>query len=172
MNDFASFIVQHRFFIHSLTGFTRQALATWVLLGGLLLGGPAMAQTTEPQSPLSQMEKSLFSTSYPDETADARLNRLESSVFGAAQEGSEADRTERLGNALSKARRWIPTVGQESPNTLATPGEASGAESFQAVPQPQQRDATDYPTVTALEREVFGRDFVREDVVLRLNRLE
>jgi hypothetical protein len=41
-----------------------------------------------------------------------------------------------------------------------------------APPANQPPDATDYPTVTALEREVFSRDFIHEDISHRLSRLE
>ena len=137
---------------------------------------------------LTSFEQQLFSHDYQGEPLSQRLGRLEASVFGEPQAGSETERKGRLLNVLSAARRVIPTVESrpatqpaESPagitqfSPLGAPGANAMAdpnnEATYAPPAPPPGD-TDYPTVTALEREVFGRDFIREDVSHRLGRLE
>lgn len=147
------------------------------LLPGLLLAlscgliGPVMAEDG-----LAAMEQSLFSTTYPDQGRAQRLERLESSIFGEPQTGNEAEREARLNQVLSNIRQKLP-VGVEPERTPDQTGEGTPAfmgqtpHSSSAVVQGEP-DATSYPTVTALERQVFGRDFLRDDLERRLDRLE
>lgn len=142
---------------------------------------------------LSAAEQRLFSHSYADESLPQRLTRLENSVFGESQPGNPAERQARLLKVLGAAQKVIPganPLSEDVPPISGSPDNASGAApgisrfnpgnsdnqrseqrpAEQPVTQPP--DATDYPTVTALERQVFGRDFIREDIRHRLGRLE
>jgi len=148
---------------------------------------------------LSPFEQSFFSHDYAGDSLASRLDRLENSVFGGTQSGSELDRKIRLIKALSAAREYIPTApGKSATDSDPANGNAPGitrytmpgspADAAQNANNPdpdgpdsaansEQRNAaprgdSDYPTVTALEREVFSRDFIREDVAHRLDRLE
>ncbi len=117
---------------------------------------------------LTGYEQSLFAQTYANEPVLNRLERLETSVFGEAQSGNTSERQARLVKVLGKAKQVIPAA---APQTSQTPGR-NPQQTYQP-PQPQrQPDATDYPTVTSLEREVFGRDFLRDDIGARLSRLE
>jgi hypothetical protein len=144
-------------------------------------GGGVGAQTL-PQKPadeLSRYEQIIFNHAYMDEPLSKRLERLESNVFGEAQTGSEMERRERLLKIMGRAK------GSVSPSAQASEGppvpESSDSEAM-GVPEPagsqeeqqpsRPPDATDYPKVTALEREVFSRDFIREPIENRLSRLE
>jgi hypothetical protein len=164
------------------------------LLGALfcLALSTGFAQTAVPDT-LSPYEHMLFSHSYAGESLTDRLSRLETSVFGETQTGTESQRQTRLIQALGAAKKAVPSVSSGS-STNASPG--AGISSFTSpasngyggsppsgnpmagnyhmapASPPQRPDATDYPTVTALEREVFGRDFIHEDVSHRLSRME
>jgi hypothetical protein len=121
---------------------------------------------------LTPYEQSFFSHSYMDESLHDRLGRLEQSVFGDIQQGTDTERQARLMNALKSVptAAWKPESDEAQPEGPSdnTPADETAAEK----PAPQPKDATDYPTVTALERTVFGRDFVQDDVTVRLTRLE
>ncbi|WP_373531252.1 hypothetical protein [Vampirovibrio sp.] len=127
------------------------------------------------EDPLTPLEETLFSHSYPSESQAQRLERLEKSVFGEAQSGSEASRKARLNTVLSNAVKR-PLANQPVLTDPQAAGD-SNPPSFQnanaaAAPSTEPPDATNYPTVVALERQVFGRDFIRDDVRTRLDRLE
>jgi hypothetical protein len=80
--------------------------AFWVFLSGLLvtlsvgiglpvLAVPLAAGVSQGEA-LSAMESFWFGLPYPGESAEARLTRLETMVFGASQQGSESSRLEKL----------------------------------------------------------------------------
>jgi hypothetical protein len=133
------------------------------------VSGFALAEDT-----LSLMEETLFSHSYPTEGETQRLERIEKNVFGEAQSGNQADRKARLNTVLSSAIKRPPA--SQTPVNFQDQSQDTNLNTFQGF-QPSlapetKPDATSYPTVTALEREVFGRDFIRDDVRARLDRLE
>ena len=151
---------------------------------------------------LSLVEQSLFFHDYAGEPMAGRLDRLESSVFGAPQVGTDAERSGRLLQVLNGAKNVVPSVPKAQVSEHAQ-GPSSGITRFNAPegntqsdypgntsnsaynpntqtvdglgdsqnPQPIAGDS-DYPTVMALEREVFSRDFLRDDISRRLDRLE
>lgn len=156
--------------------FSRNRSQRFFLLGLLLalscgLTGPVMAEDG-----LGAMEQSLFSTTYPDQSRAQRLERLESSIFGEPQTGAESEREARLKQVLSNVRQKLP-VGVEPERVPDQARESAPAFTEQVPHSPPavvqgEPDATSYPTVTALERQVFGRDFIRDDLDRRLERLE
>lgn len=140
----------------------------------LLLGLPALAQS-QPETPLSRMEQQLFARTYPSDTSAARLNRLESLVFGVAKTtGSEADRIRQLEQFFQ----------QNTPTAQAPPSQQQHLPAAQnpppvANPQNVQPDSgtvlsgeTAYPTVSAMERKIFGRTYETMPITQRLGQLE
>ncbi len=135
---------------------------------------------------LGDLEKSLFDYTSEELPAEQRLERLESLVFGSAQQGTATEREARLQSALEPVlpQKFNPPPGAGyagySDQTATPAGQGSEAASFAPTPggtpydtmPPPPRDATDYPTVTTMEQQVFGRDFVHEDIAKRLERLE
>lgn len=160
-----------------------------------LTTGLSQAQNAAGGDTLAPFEQTLFSRDYTGDPMADRLNRLESSVFGGTQGGSDVERQARLVKALSAAQEVIPTApgkkGDDSSddnapstgiNRFTAPGSSNAANSGDdgsdadsgnsSAKYAAPKGDSDYPSVTALEREVFGRDFVREDVTHRLDRLE
>lgn len=124
----------------------------------------------ESQDALSLYEEALFSQAYEGQSQTDRLNRLEQAIFGSLQSGTPTQRQTNLLKVLqSIPRDWKEPA--EAATTSSTGGTEDTEETGQSRPA-QRPDATDYPTVTALERQVFSRDFTRDDVSVRLNRLE
>jgi len=183
--------------------------ALWLSILLLSCSGPLAFAQLPPAAGdrLAPYEQSLFSRDYSGEPQSARLERLENSVFGAPQTGTDAERQERLVKALAAAKQVIPTAPGKtndasqsdasaatgidrytsspaagdggSPAASAEPADSAGNNGGNnavgnegGLPNAKLAGDSDYPTVTALEREVFGRDFLREDVTHRLDRLE
>lgn len=146
--------------------------------GALLAALVAMSVLVGPvrADELSTLEQALFSHDYQNESFTDRLERLEKSVFGDVQPGSVQARQAKLVNALSAARKITPKTETANPEVDADqpPPTANSFPNLQpAQPAPpKQSDATDYPTVIALERTVFSRDFIHDPIERRLERLE
>ena len=134
---------------------------------------------------LSLYEQGLFSQTYEQEPLSNRLTRLEVNLFGQAQSGSDAERKQYVLSVLkSLPRSWkTPSspdgMTDDSTNTPSNNPDNQAANSnqpptatSQAAPPQRPKDATDYPTVTALERALLGRGFVNDDISVRLSRLE
>lgn len=133
------------------------------------------------EATLDELEQRLFSITYPQDNRTRRLDRLEQRVFGEVQTGTDSNRSARLQGVLKNLLAPSPPQPASSLNATPTQSAPSGvnpvaaggyAGDYSGAAPPAIPDATDYPTVTALERQVFGRDFTREDVQVRLNRLE
>jgi hypothetical protein len=98
------------------------------------------------------METKLFRHPYANESADARITRLEKFVFGA--QDTDASTKERL-NRLSAC---VPTKAIAS-----TPS---------AAPVAIPADISKYPRVTQLELILIGKSYFGEPIARRLSRLE
>ncbi|MBY0405218.1 MAG: hypothetical protein K2X66_15070, partial [Cyanobacteria bacterium] len=99
--------------------------------------------------------------------------------FGDPQSGETATRKQKLMEVLeaqslkpaSPTLRDDPThSGNAQSDTVGDVGDSQPLST--PPPPPKKPDATDYPTVTSLERKVFGQDFRQEDISDRLNHLE
>lgn len=142
-------------------------LSSLVMLALLQAGTFVWAE--EPDAiRLSALELKLFSDDYSSETVNGRLERLEKSVFGQMKPGIPSVRLSALEKIISKyqapAAKTTPSDDNNPPVTI--PQSQTSAESS-SLP-----DATDYPTVVSLERTIFARDFVRDPLQRRLERLE
>ncbi len=110
---------------------------------------------------LGQAEQQLFARTFTQDSPEDRLNRLETQVLGQPQSGSVEDRSKHLQSVLSQ------NIFQPDPNQPAAP-----ADNTANTPDPPQPDATDYPSVTQLEQQVFHQPYTQENITHRLDRLE
>lgn len=141
-----------------------------VMALALALGVP-MAQADT----LSEFEQRFFLQTFENEPRPQRLERLEIQVFGQAQSGSVPERESRLLTSLQAAQSKVPAPDTPEPPSAAPPPPTYTPMPAQPAPVPQpaaRPDATNYPTVVALERRILGQDFSHEDIGQRLNRLE
>lgn len=74
--------------------------------------------TTYPT--VSRMERQRFGHTFERDTLEARLNRLEVSLYGRVQSGSLSDRTDRLASAL------LPTAPEPQDDPADANGQAAG----------------------------------------------
>lgn len=110
------------------------------------------------------MEKSLFGVDYGNQTDEARLDRLEKTVYGAASKKTTSQRLGKLSNDLS-----ADLLGQEIKPKTDT------FEEEEKAPQeeiPKADSNVRYPIVDKLESEVFSKQFKTIDITQRLANLE
>jgi hypothetical protein len=161
-------MLRFKVFSPAFSGASRQMSCFWCgfLITLLLTSATVLASTTSDV--LSPYEQSLLLHNYVGEPLEQRVSRLESLLFGEPQVGDLSERQARLLQVL-QATSSPSTVGSSKNEDPLNPGFTP----FQQPVVPQRpADATDYPTVTAMERKVYGRDFIYDDITQRLERLE
>jgi hypothetical protein len=124
-----------------------------------------MNQSVWAEDLLAPLETQYFSSTFEQESQEARINRLETFVYGEPQTGELVSRQEQL----------LKLKASTTPDSMPTQShpEENPDGSTPTVTQPPARpDATDYPTVTAMEKKVFGQDYRQEPIGERLSRLE
>lgn len=164
-----------------------------------LLPSLGWAATVTPDSQAQTVlgiEDALFGIHYNQDKLDTRVTRLEQTVFGQASAANVPidSRISKLKTVLSSG-----TLGPLSPtaSSAAKPGSNVQAQSPSVQKKPTQAankpssplstvvqtpksalsttplaGETDYPTVSQMEQKLFGKTFVKEDITLRLSRLE
>ncbi|MBC7999322.1 MAG: hypothetical protein IAF58_15335 [Leptolyngbya sp.] len=142
----------------------------------LFLSVPASFAVAPNDSNLLKLEDKFFHKSYPKETMDERLDRVEKMVFGEAKEGAEDARLASLVQAVPTLNQ----VDQEAapPQQTANRGNGSGNSGGKpAAAADEEDDSTPapighYPSIDAMEKKVLGKPFSQEPVNQRLARLE
>lgn len=144
----------------------------------LFLIAPASFAVAENDSNLLKLEEKFFQHTYPKESIDARLDRIEKMVFGEAKDGDDAAR-------LSALVQAVPNLNSGSDSAPAQTARGSGSSSGNSggrPPAPTQvaeeeesepAPIGNYPAVDAIERKAFnGKTYSQEPVNQRLARLE
>jgi hypothetical protein len=141
-------------------------------VSGLLLAGSVLLASCFLVNPLvwaedllAPLETQYFSATFEQESQEARIARLESFVYGEPQTGDLAKRQEQL-------LKLKATLSPETTSSQSNSEETQDASTPTLVQPPARPDATDYPTVTAMEKKVFGQDYRQEAIGERLSRLE
>lgn len=113
---------------------------------------------------LTKMEKSLFGVDFSTQTDEARVKRIEESVYGAPSSTPMQSRISKLSKDLS-----VELIGKE-----ITPKKDTFEESENSVKEemPKADSNINYPIVNKLEQKVFGHEFKNPDVNQRLTNLE
>lgn len=119
--------------------------------------------------PLAVYEQKLLTESHANEPLSDRIGRLETFIFGEAQSGSIEDRQTRL---LQVLRNTAPEATPKPVNPDSPDAQASEPPRRVAPPPVEKPDATDYPTVTTMEENVFGQNYRQDSIANRLARLE
>lgn len=139
-----------------------------ILLTALVLlfntGGNVVFALTTTQATLNKLEDSLFGFQYNDENDLTRLDRIETSVYGAPSKLSQAQRIAKLRKDLS-----ADLIGQEITPREDTFAEDSG---YWVDNPPKEASNITYPAVDELEKLVFNKTFPKDDITKRLSNLE
>lgn len=132
-------------------------LCKLLLLSSLIIcfsGDPVLSSVTD-LSTLNALETRLFNQTFPNDSIDERLNRIEKVIYGVSSGESEDYRIEKL-SAFAKNPK------EQKYNT----------EKKESINEQDTESATDYPIITQLEKFNFQQDFRNENIYSRLNRLE
>lgn len=150
---------------------------------------------------IESLENRYFDHTYPTDTPDERVDRIEKFVFGESSQGTADQRMTKIMATLAADNDLGPTVesqeaaqrekdaaaaaaaAKSNGKQLATRGPGGkGSQltsypdpSSQQEPDPSSDDGTppaDYPHITALENEILGQSFVGQPLPTRLSRLE
>lgn len=138
---------------------------------------PAMA---DDATDFDKLEKRILQVTYPKETADQRLDRLEKTMFGEAKDGSARERLDRLLSLMPVESPSTASGGNAGGGKTAQRGagnsspadSGAGGRSTANAPQDREDEGTSYPAVSAIEKKLFGKEFNEEPVETRLTRLE
>lgn len=114
---------------------------------------------------ITKIEKSLFEIDYPNQSDEARLNRIEERIYGEISKKSTAQRLARLNNDIS-----VDLLGKEIEPKEDT--FADDTDYYNRQPQPKEEGNINYPIVNQLEQNVFNRDYKGVDIDKRLSALE
>jgi hypothetical protein len=146
--------------------------------------GAAVASNAKNPLPVIQaLEDSLYDARYDDESLDARLSRIEITVFGKASNGQPVEkRLSRLGDILASQKPLAPASDAAGSGALSRVSSGGGAakkpvnpsapsQTVVASPRPAAGE-NDYPAVGLMERKLFNRSYEQEDITVRLNRLD
>ncbi len=134
----------------------KQILKT-IIITAFLISMPLSANSeTNNNSQLSVIEKTIFNTSYPNETDEKRLERLELEVFGIKNpQNSLDDRIEKLTETLG-------IENQEEINSTAN----------ELYADQKAGEGVEYPQIDELESILLGSVYKTDDIYSRLERLE
>jgi hypothetical protein len=143
----------------------------------------SQAWAAQSGSDFDKLETKFFSRTYPKDTTDARLDRLEKLVFGEAKEGADRDRLDSLMKLIpagggddvadSGTAGGVDAPAGKKPSAGSPASGKTASTPRNSAPAAHDDDAgTQYPAVTAIEKKLLGRDFESENVEDRLTRLE
>lgn len=129
----------------------------------LFLGGRCEAQS-QYSAVITKMEKSLFGVDYSNQSDDARIKRLEETVYGTSSSNPLTQRVDKLSKDLS-----VDLIGQEIKPKKDTFAEDEDNYK-EAIPKADSN--VNYPAVDILEKSVFNKEFKTTDINQRLANLE
>lgn len=136
---------------------------------------------------IASLETRFFDHTYPQESMDARLDRLERMVFGEQKTGSDQARLTALLLAVpAEPAASSPaspgdgtgqtTASSDTPTTSPSgqsdqPSQGNGSSDTSSAPG-DVTNSSDYPRITQLEQEILGKTFTNEPIQNRLEQLE
>ncbi|MBX2861568.1 MAG: hypothetical protein KTR14_10060 [Vampirovibrio sp.] len=152
------------------------ATACLITLLVLILSACSVFAETDP---LNSLEQQLLNQTFSTESLEQRVIRLEGIIFGQPQPGDIVIRKQHLLEMTEKFQSQTQSQYQPQPYTSSpsTSPITHGNRYLPGTSEPQgysyqNTDATEYPAVTRIERKVFSRDFVNDNIYRRLSRLE
>lgn len=138
-------------------------LATVIVIFVIFWGLRVNAQS-QYSAVLAKMENSLFGMDYPAQSDDARIKRIEETVYGSSSSSPLPQRVDKLSKDLS-----ADLIGQEIKPKKDTFAEDDNNPQEQV---PKADKNVNYPIVNNLEKEVFKQEFKDTEINQRLANLE
>lgn len=154
----------------------RSLIAVFVI--ALAFSCPVWADgdTASITTDIGTLEKKFFEHTYPNETTDQRLSRIEQLVFGETRTGSDQTRITNLLTAVpasdtTSAPIQVATNSSSTTSNNQSAQSDSSDDSYQSEPGDVPA-ADQYPRVTKLEQAILGHTFTNEPLKQRLDQLE
>ncbi|MBP9094039.1 hypothetical protein KBI23_23665 [bacterium] len=153
----------------------------------VLLGGSLAPSACAEAAPLAQLEEHFFQHTYPADSEDDRLTRIEKLVFGEAKTGDSATRISDLQKVVTEADTSPSTPSNQSNSTAQSASgtqsdsdtSASDSNNNSAASNNSTNSAdsialagTDYPRVDELEQLILNQSFKQLPLSKRLSQLE
>jgi hypothetical protein len=174
------------------------ALAGSLFLFGLIFGSSfgacpgfaAEALTSNESTNLGKIENKLFSHPYDKEETEDRLARIEKAVYGETKPGTAGSRISALLQTVPNLEQPAPpaktATSSERPNTSqsTTPSSPTSKRSKHRLEDDAKTtfkdngsdtadgDIGSYPTVSAMEKRLLGKEYASDPIGQRLDRLE
>jgi hypothetical protein len=129
--------------------------------------------TSNPLPTIEALEDSLYDTRYDTDSIDVRLSRIENTVFGQSKSKQPIEkRLQPLQQiiATEQAKNNTPAPNRSATNT-STPFVQHKPQQKAMSPKPATSE-NDYPVVGIMEQKLFNRNFDKEDITVRLDRLD
>ena len=114
---------------------------------------------------LDKIENSIFGYTYPNETEEARINRIEKNVYGQTSTGQISTRVAKLRKDLAADMMGKEIEPKE--DTFAEP-----EDSWVFAKEPVEASKIDYPAINELEQQVFKKEYKEQNIKTRLTNLE
>jgi len=145
------------------------------------------ALTDAEASNLGKIENKLFAHPYTKEETEDRLARVEKSVFGETKTGSAGSRIAALMQAVPNLEQPAPPAKtastQDSQNTSQSTSSSNttskrGKHKYEDDTKTTFKDTSgttdgeSYPTVSAMEKRLLGKEYASDPIGQRLDRLE
>lgn len=144
----------------------------WLCLAFLLFFFLTQAVQAANPPDLNSLETRFFEHTYPQNSEDDRLSRLEKMVFGEAHTGDDQTRLQQLINAVpAQTADSGQSSGQSNGQSKAANGNGQSGQN-QAGDDSDNASGTSYPRVTELESVILGKTFQAEPIKHRLDQLE
>lgn len=124
---------------------------------------------------LDKLEKRFFEQTYPKDTPEARIERLEKLIFGEAHQGDQEERMQTLMASLPNEQLPADPGTGNSGSSNAGSGQSDSGDDNQQSQQTADNSAgdnSDYPKVDAIEQLLLGKTFKGEPLSKRLDQLE
>ena len=142
-----------------------------------ILGQGAPVRAQGANATLDGLEKHFFEHTYPGDTTDDRVSRLEKMVFGEAKSGDDGKRIADLQQVVTAAGSESDAQGSSANNNAAptassNSSNANGSAGNGSTADDTAYSGTDYPRVDMLEEVILGQEYRQLSLKKRLVQLE
>ena len=141
----------------------------------------AQSQTSKT---LSTIENNLYGIEYTNQSDNARLNRIEETVYGEKKSGSIKSRladldkdiaSEQMGKEVTP-RKYAFTNGEDDKDNFYSPKTQQNQQLAQQQdyyePEEKADPNIEYPVINSLEQTAFGKSYKQMEIKTRISNLE
>lgn len=128
-----------------------------------VISNTAYSMTTKDY--VNALENKLFGTTFPNQTLDERVDRIEMQIYDNSYSGSAEERLTKIDKIYPKSEFETGKITQMKPPTTQ-----NYSQNDMQIEEPA--DYNNYPIVSQIEENIFKQNYSGEDIYKRLARLE